>query len=76
MTKALPSRAVTACAALVAIFPGFSFGIAATLAHSLVLTQGGTMPFGSFLYGLVALIIVGYLSGVVYAFAWNLQTRK
>lgn len=63
-----------ACGLIVLVAPDFFFGIAASWAHSVALTQGGVMTFGSFLYGLVTFSLFGFVMGVLFAAVWNMQT--
>lgn len=62
-----------ACALLTAIWPQIAFGIASSLAHSISLSPGGPLTWGSFFYGLVTFTIFGYVTGAVFALVWNME---
>jgi 2TM family of unknown function (DUF5676) len=61
------------CGLLSAVWPQFIFGIATTIAHSLTLTPGTPITAGSFLYGVLSFAVVGYVTGAIFAFAWNIS---
>ncbi len=64
------------CALLSFAWPGLLVGIAASWAHSInvaSLAPGPSVTFGSMLYGLLTFMVFGYISGGVFALAWNVQ---
>ena len=61
------------CAAVSALWPVFVFGVATALVHAISLTPSGPMTFASFMYGLITVAVFGYVSGLVFALAWNVE---
>lgn len=64
------------CALLSFVWPELLVGIAASWAHSMnvaSLAPGPSVTFGSLLYGLVTFTIFGYVTGALFALAWNVD---
>lgn len=67
-----------ACAAAVILFPEGTFGFFNAWMHGLdlaMLKSGQAMTPGKLVYGLFGTTVTGFLSGVVYAWSYNLAGR-
>jgi hypothetical protein len=87
MTSIQPSRIASAlgatfailyigCAIFTVLFPGFYAVIATSLYHNAMGTLAPSFTFVTFLYGLVAFTLTGYIAGYVFGIVWRLGAPK